>query len=451
MAALGLDTDSLARLSVELDRSHAHLELIGAATGRRLRSAGWHGPDGDRFAREWDMVHRPTIERAARFCRTLAREIDRHIAQQVEVSAAATVPAHLFATAGPPSLPPSPRDVVMLSGQADVSVLSVMATRALSVEVTDADRDRQQVSVTDLRGAGLSTGASAGGRVRLGDHHAGIRASVGASAELDHATRSEFTIDDGDLPVLVAGLVGDVALTTTGPVGQGIRAGGWVAEQVLDRLGIDSPVDSTPTVPEPDRTEHLVGGTVRASASVTAGATHDEITGEVSILVQVPESESGSQRVELRAEAGAVLGSALSPLLGGTLVEQSGSIRAELELVRNRSGELTDLHADIATVTDDRAEMLSAHLDLRDPGMRANRGAVERAIQRLTAGDLDGAAAELGSIRTTAESVAVRRTEGTVTTTPFEMNVGATVEGIGLSGAFSGRSTEIDWAPRQRR
>jgi len=87
MSRLGADPDALRDLGTRLRLAARSMDDVAAGLDRRIRTAGWHGADADRFGADWQRAHRPSLLRVADQLRDTSRHLDRQAEDQVRASA----------------------------------------------------------------------------------------------------------------------------------------------------------------------------------------------------------------------------------------------------------------------------------------------------------------------------------------------------------------------------
>ena len=75
---LGADPEQLRELSAALRAAARTLDQLGPGTERRIRAAGWHGPDALRFDGTWRRCRRDLDDAAGR-CREMSARIEAFV------------------------------------------------------------------------------------------------------------------------------------------------------------------------------------------------------------------------------------------------------------------------------------------------------------------------------------------------------------------------------------
>lgn len=473
MGQLGADDTALRELARSLASAARRLTEAGVTLDRRTRGiggrgAGWHGVDAERFRRDWELRHRPALAEVGERCERLSRQLLAQADEQVRASAS-TVPAAAAtpppaAAAPAPALPP--RDAlpalapteVRYTGGVEVTAGIVTAHVTGDVVIQDLGDGRARVTVSRVGGAGLaaSVGATATASISGIDHAGppttGMQADARLRAGLVERRTWDVDEDDVDGLLLKVGLdeglesalrdVGPETLEAEPVVGSLVarlaRAAGGIVDWTTETVGgvdldFDGRWEDTVTIPPPSRVEHLVEVELAAGAGAAllggAGpAAHAALNG--SVRVGTAETATTTSHVfEVRGRASGSFTAALFGRLGVAGPDLRGSTDVRLELVERRDGTLDHVLVRATTTSGREMSEMLARMDLHDDGEQL-AACMREVADRLRAGDLDGAAAALSTLRDPA------RVAGHVTIGGGTARIdGTSVRGSGSGGA----------------
>lgn len=280
MTAIGADPDALDAFARALSGASGDLDRAVARIDAALRRSGWSGPDAERFHRSWRGAHRGRLTERADALRTLGLHVRRHAAEQRRASFST------FGTTGATRIEPM-RDATVVDGELTASVKLLSGSVKGTVTIEEAG-DRRLLTYSREAGIGvdLSTGAGIevhAGDTGSGDVRAGEGAAAGASAFVEGVRRETFSVDAGDVPLLLAGLV---AREGVGVLSAALPGASVLVERAADTM-----------LPDPVRTEHLAGVEVAAGAWVAKGggfgpASAASVSGQVRVGVAESHGES---------------------------------------------------------------------------------------------------------------------------------------------------------------
>ncbi|MHA7305016.1 WXG100 family type VII secretion target [Arthrobacter sp. TMN-49] len=87
----GADVAELRAFARDLSSCAKRLTTISFSLGNTLSAVQWHGPDSERFRREWNISHRRNIRSVCAELETAAQELLRNAKEQDAASSAASL------------------------------------------------------------------------------------------------------------------------------------------------------------------------------------------------------------------------------------------------------------------------------------------------------------------------------------------------------------------------
>ena len=432
---LGADPEQLRELSAALRAAARSLDEIGPSTERRVRNAGWHGPDAIRFEGTWRQCRRDLTDAAGR-CRDISARIDRQADEQIEASSG------LRATRSAEPLPAFAPSEIRYVGGVDVRVGPVVATVAGDLSIADLDGDTTRVTLSESIAAGGVVSAGSGASFSVADEVASPVAADAGTADarlrLGSVRRTTWEVHDDRVDDLLVDLAA-VKVSDAAP---------WPIGALRDATGWFEP-------PEPTRSEALLEIDASAAGALAAGATGMlGISGATSSTVRVGRSQidagSGAPRrstvVEWTASSHATLTSTVLRRFGLNLPDPARlgvTVRLELGEAPDGSPQL-DLR--LSGITDDRIDDVAARIELDDRAGPATRAAAIETMRHLEQGDLTAAIAALGTIEVPVDGVDVVTARGSIDGTSARGSASAGA-GVGVGLTVRGQRIDIDRSP----
>ena len=428
VAAIGADPEALDGVAGALRGAGDELADLARRLDATLGAAGWEGPDADRFRRSWRSTHRSDVHGAAEDCRDLARRMARHADEQRRAAAGTGAPTR--ATELPP---PAPSGRV-LRGTVEGSFGPWSAALTGTLRIDDLG-ERRRVTYEEDLGAGVGVTGGSGVRGALGGHQVAAGTSGAVGVGVASTVRRSWTVDRDD----VVGLLAALALqeSSAGASGPLARAG-WQLTRVVGALtgtGL-----GPPQLVRPERTEDLVaielgaaGWAALGSADGGSGTARGDVAGRVAVGV-AHEGEDSWLVLEADGTAAVAIGRLFPDGAGA-----DGSLRIDVPLHG------ADDRPMVITTTgegpDGDREVTRLAVDPEFAGAAVDGG--RRALEALSRGDADGAAAALASVRWDPGAVAVD-----VTTIAVDHEEGGLDASVGpASVSFAGSDEEWERRP----
>ncbi|MDQ2679226.1 MAG: hypothetical protein M3Y51_10825 [Actinomycetota bacterium] len=432
---LGADPEQLRELSAALRAAARSLDEIGPGTERRIRHAGWQGPDAIRFEGTWRQCRRDLTDAAGR-CRDLSARIERQADEQIEASLGRVTDR----SAAPlPAFAPSETRYV---GGVDLRVGPVVATVAGDLSIADLDGDTTRVTLSETIAAGGVLSAGAGTSFSLADEVASPVAADSGSADarlrLGGVRRSTWEVPDDRVDDLLVDLAAiRVSDAAPWPIGALRDATGWF------------------DAPEPTRSEALVEIDASAAGALAAGASGMlGVSGATSSTVRAGRAQidagDGPPRhstvVEWTANSHATLTSSVLRRFGVNLPDPTRlGVSVRLELGESPDGS-PQLDLRLSGITDDRIDDVAARIE---PGDRIGTAATVAAldmVRHLERGDLTAAIDALGRMDVPIDGIDVVTARGSIDGTSARGSASAGAgPGVGLT--VRGQRIQIDRSP----
>lgn len=449
MAAIGADPEQLDEVARALDLASGELRRAASGIDARLRTAGWHGADAERFRAEWRSRYRQDLVGRADLLGSLSRSVRRHIGEQRRASES-TGPASPVAT-----LPAAPARSTSYEVDAGGSIRILRLDGGLRLTIEELG-DLRRVSLTRDVGVGVDLSATRGWTSTVGDVDLGHGASAGVQGSLVGTATETWTVTDDELAGFLLAL-GTDALVPHGPI-DALAAGADLVDRAGDLLGglvgVDPPdlPDVGVGLPPADRTEHLFGlsGAAGAWATLsllpsggTGGGAGASVDARHEVRVGVADGPDGSSAVlEVRTAAAAEV-DASAPGLGGTgrsgevstllrveVPVSDGGVDHDRPVLISRTTHVPDQPAGLSEVT-----RIAADPELADVMVEPLR----EAIGRAAAGDVTGAALDVGDVQRLLARVASvdAQTEVTLLETTTDGHVAGDIGVVAVSGTAS--------------
>jgi len=472
MGPLGADPDALRSLAGGLRSATRTVDDLAVGLERRLRSAGWQGPDATNFATDWQRRLRPLLLELSDRWRRAAGALDRQAEEQIRASAGsagAPPPAAPGAVATPeaggvrmsaPAAPPTSVTQYLAGSEITAGVFTLGLHRDL--EVSSLGRGRSLVVATGTERAGVAGTVGAGGRI--------AQLSVGAtgegSATVARVVRQEYDVADDEVWSTVgrieaeraAGRVGDALAATPSLAFAATAAEAAVSvwDWALDRLAgvdvdLDAVTDRISIAPEPARVEDLTEialvGSAGASLGGSPGASGDaEAAGRVRIGESRRDGRIESTVIELEGALTAELQGSLAERLGVHLPGSTGaaaSLRIEIP-VHPVDG--VDLLLSAEVEQDGVLSRTDSHVAVSELGATRAFGQLHGVLAHLADGDLDAAGDAVRDIELPVDEV--RSTTSRMQITDATLAGDAAVgNGAGVALAGEGGSRRYDLLP----
>jgi hypothetical protein len=477
---LGADVDALHDLASSMRAASRQLDDLAPGPGRRARTAGWRGPDADRFQRDWDLRHRPSLAALGERCSRLARELENQADEQRRASASpASARVALRDTAlpglqGTDRLPApgrgagAPLTEQRFLGGIEVKVGVVTAKLSGDVAIEQLDDGRVRVTVSETGGLGLAAGVGATATFSVGDHRSGSTPTTGAQADAQvgaaaverrsweveqHAVTGLLTMIAAAEAFALAG-PGNAVGPLTGPTSIGapgtpsaVRAIGRLLDAAVERLsgtdpGVGDRMASLVTIPVPDRVEHLVQVDVAAGAGATLlGRDTPAASAAAAGTLRAGRSVGAagtSSIVEYSGGLSASLSAALMGQLAVPLPADAGVISGvRLELVEANGDGPARLVAKLSQTTGSTLREVTVRADLGGTPSGPASATLRTALARLAGGDPTGAIAVLSGSTGGADLERV-----SISTSSAELS-GTTVRGGGSITAGAGAGLTV--------
>lgn len=464
MTQLGADPDHLRDLAGSLRTAAGRLDLLSLGLARRAHSAGWHGPDADRFGRQLHQELRPALRSSSSALFDLAGRVAHEADEQLGVS---SVPAEVAgtpagsATIALPPPEPSPRAEQRLLGALEVRAGPVLGTLHGELTLQDLGRGRRRVVLARTIGAGAALSAGSSAQLGLGGPHGSAATGSGASAEvrgrLGAVERRSWEVDAEQVPELLARVAGAEGSTrATGSPDTLQRLAGTL-DGLADRLtGRDPGLDLAATLalspPAPRRHEVLAEIELQASAggglAALAGAgARAHGVGVVRVGRAVTDGSTGARAwtvAEVQASTTAGLTSTLLRRLGISLpADHHDALTVRIEVpdqadppADDRSGP-APARVRISSTQDQELVEVLAHVRLG----AQDRSSIDGALGSLARGDVAGAVERLGTLAPAPDAVAWR--SETARLAGHSARAGGTA-GIGWGGGVTARGQVLE-------
>ncbi len=432
---LGADPEQLRALSAALRAAARSLDEIGPSTERRIRHAGWHGPDAIRFEGTWRQCRRDLAETAVR-CRDLSAHIERQAHEQVEASSGRTTTR----SAAPlPAFAPTETRYV---GGIDVRVGPGVATVAGDLSIADLEGDTTRVTLSESIAVGGVVSVGSGTSLSVADEVASPVAADSGTADarlrLGGVRRTTWEVADDQVDDLLVDLAAVKAAD----------AAPWPIGALRDATGWFEP-------PEPTRSEALAELDVSAAGAVAAGtsgvlgisgATQSTVRVGRAQVVGVDGTHRRSTVVEWTANSHATLTSTVLRRFGINLPDPARlGVVARLELGEAPDGS-PQLDLRLSGIRDGRIDDVAARIELDERAGAAARAAAITAMAHLERGDVDGAVEALAALDLPIDGIEVVTARGTVDGTTARGGASAGLgPGVGLT--VRGQRVEIDRSP----
>ena len=432
---LGADPEQLRELSAALRAAARSLDEIGPSTERRVRNAGWHGPDAIHFEGTWRQCRRDLTDAAGR-CRDISARLERQADEQIEASSGRTA---IHSAAPLPAFAPTETRYV---GGVDVRVGPLVATVTGDLSIADLDGDTTRVTLSESVAAGGVVSAGSGTSFSVADEVASPVAAdagtVDARLRLGGVRRTTWEVHDDRVDDLLVDLAA-VKVSDAAP---------WPIGALRDATGWFEP-------PEPTRSEALVEVDASAAGALAAGASGMlGMSGATSSTVRVGRAQidaaSGAPRrstvVEWTASSHATLTSTVLRRFGINLPDPTRlGVTARLELGEAPDGS-PQLDLRLSGITDDRIDDVAARIELDDRAGPAARAAAIETMRHLERGDLTAAIAALGTIEVPVDGVDVVTARGSIDGTSARGSASAGA-GAGVGLTVRGQRIDIDRSP----
>ncbi len=427
---LGADPEQLRELSAALRAAARSLDEIGPSTERRVRNAGWHGPDAIRFEGTWRQCRRDLTDAAQR-CRDISVRIERQADEQIEASQGRT------STRSAAPLPAFAPTETRYVGGIDVRFGPTVATVAGELTIADLDGDTSRVTLSESLAAGAVVSVGSGASFSLADEVsspvAADKGTADARLRLGGVGRTTWEVHDDQVDDLLVDLAA-IRVTDTAP---------WPLGALRDATGWFEP-------PEPVRSEALVEIDASATGALAAGASGLlGLSGATSSTVrfgraQIDDGDGSVRRstvVEWTANSHATLTSTVLRRFGVNLPDpQRLGVSLRLELGESPDGS-PQLDLRLSGISNDRIDDVAARIELGDRTGSAATAIASEVMDHLGRGDITAAIAALD--RLDVEGIDVVTARGTVDGTSARGSATAGF-GPGLGLTARGQRIEID-------
>ena len=465
---LGADPEQLRELSAALRAAARTLDQLGPGTERRIRAAGWHGPDALRFDGTWRRCRRDLDDAAGR-CREMSARIERQVDEQLTASQAHSDTRPDTRSAAPlPAFAPAETRYV---GGIDVRLGPVVATLAGDLGIADLAGDTTRVTLAESIGAGGAVSAGSGLAFSIADEVSSPVAASSGTADgrlrAGGVRRRTWDVPDDRVDDLVVALAAERAGSTAPTTVSAARGAGDVIDGLVRRVtgvdpGLGDRVDELVSPPPPERTETLVEVEAAAAGAIATAGGWFGASGAASSTVRVGTAQVGTAQIGTAQVGTAQIGTARTTTIAEWSATSHGALTSAvvrrfginlpdpLRMTANVRLELGDapdgsrqLDVRISGIDDERLDEVAARIEFTDP---AGGAMAHDVLQRLGRGDLAGALASLTDAEVQLEHVEVIASRGEIDGRSARAG-GSAGAGPGIGFTLRGQRIDIERGP----